>query len=280
MGQIEVRPIAGALGAEIHGVQVGETLDNATMDAVHRAFLEHLVIFLPDQRMTPAQQIAFARRFGPIYVHPMVEGMDGHPEMIRVVREPGEPTNWGSKWHMDGGFAERPPLGTMLHAQEVPPYGSDTLWTNLYLAYDMLSDGLKRALEGLKAVHASGKASRYESRYKGMKAKQAEASEAIHPVIRTHPETGRKCLFVNNDFMVRFDGMTEEESRPLMRYLFEHSTRPEFTCRYRWKAGTLAFWDNRCTQHNAISDYFAHRPEVFNARRVMHRVTVEGDRPV
>jgi taurine dioxygenase len=280
MSGIDVRPISGALGAEIHGVQLGGPLDNAAMDQIHRAFLDHLVVFFPDQRLTPDQHKDFARRFGPIYIHPMVEGMKDHPEIIRVVREPGELTNWGSKWHMDGGFAERPPLGTMLHAQEVPPYGSDTMWANLYLAYDALSEGMKRTLEGLRAVHASGAATRYDSKYKGMKSKPAEASQAVHPVVRTHPETGRKCLFVNNDFMVRFDGMTEEESRPVMNYLFEHCIRPEFTCRYRWKAGTLAFWDNRCTQHNAISDYFPGRPELFNSPRIMHRITVEGDRPV
>jgi len=280
MSGIDIRPISGALGAEIHGVQLGDAMDNATMDSIHRAFLDHLVIFFPEQKLTPDQHKAFARRFGPIYIHPMVEGMPDHPEIIRVVREPGERTNWGSKWHMDGAFAEKPPLGTMLHAQQIPPYGSDTMWTNLYLAYDALSDGLKRTLEGLKAVHASGAATRYDSKYKGMKSKPAEASQAIHPVIRTHPQTGRKCLFVNNDFMVRFDGMTVEESRPLMHYLFDHCIRPEFTCRFRWKPGTLAFWDNRCTQHNAISDYFPSRPELFDAPRIMHRITVEGDRPV
>ena len=174
--KIEITPISGALGAEIHGVNLSEPLDNATMDAVHRAFLDHLVVFFPDQRLTPAQHKDFARRFGPIYIHPMVEGMADHPEIVRVVREPGERINWGSEWHMDGSFAEKPPLGTMLHAQEVPPFGSDTMWSNLYLAYDALSDGLKRALEGMKAIHASGTGARYESRYKGMKAKTAAPS--------------------------------------------------------------------------------------------------------
>lgn len=277
---IEIRPISGALGAEIHGVDLSASLDNAAMDAVHRAFLDHLVVFFPDQRLTPGQYKDFARRFGLIYVHPMVEGMADNPEIIRVVREPSERINWGSEWHMDGSFAEKPPLGTMLHAQEVPPFGSDTMWSNLYLAYETLSGGLKRTLEGMKAIHASGSGARYESRYKGMKAKATAPSEAAHPVVRTHPETGRKCLFVNNSFMVRFEGMTEDESRPLMRFLFDHSTRPEFTCRYRWRAGTLAFWDNRCTQHNAIADYFPHRPELFSSRRVMHRITIEGDRPL
>jgi taurine dioxygenase len=276
---IQVRPLSGALGAEIEGVDLSRPLDERAMADVRRAFLEYLVIFFPNQDLTPAAQKDFARKFGDIYVHRMVEGMADHPDVIRVVREPGERINWGSEWHMDAGFEERPPLGTMLHAREIPPYGSDTLWANLYMAYEALSEGLKRALGAMRAVHASGTGARYAARFKGMTARATEPSEAVHPVVRVHPETGRKCLFVNNSFMVRFDGMTAEESAPLMRYLFAHSVRPEFTCRFRWKPGTLAFWDNRCTQHNAIADYFPERSELFASRRVMHRVTIQGDRP-
>lgn len=277
---MRVNPIAGALGAEIEGVDLASEMDDANFAAIRRAFLDHLVIFFPGQNLGPAEQKRFALRFAPIYVHRMVEGMAGHPDIIRVVREPGERINWGSEWHMDASFEDCPPLATVLHAQEIPPYGSDTMWTNLYLAHDALSDGLKRTLAGLRGVHESGSGARYEDKYKGMKGRAVEQKVNVHPVVRTHPETGRKCLYVNESFMTRFEGMSAEESRPLLHYLFAHSVRPEFTCRFRWKPGTLAMWDNRCTQHNAIADYFPNHPALFAARRVMHRITIQGDRPV
>jgi taurine dioxygenase len=279
--RIDVKPIAGALGAEIEGADLGSRLDNTTMDEIHRAFLDYSVIFFRGQKLDPGQQLAFARRFGPIDRHPIAKGMDDHPDVVRVVREPGERFNFGRMWHMDGTFIETPPLGTMLVAQEVPPYGSDTMWASMYLAYDALSDGLKKTLQGMRAFHSSGSPGRFEALYTGMKARtDAVPTEHSHPVVRTHPETGRKCLFLNNSFTTRFEDMTVEESRPLLDYLFRHCVRPEFTCRFRWTEGTLALWDNRCTQHEAISDYFPDRPELFNARRVMHRVTITGDRPV
>ena len=279
--RIEVKPISGALGAEIEGADLKGGLDNSTMDEVHRAFLEYSVLFFRGQKLDPAEQLSFARRFGPIDRHPVAKGMDDYPDVVRIVREPGELHNFGEKWHMDGTFYETPPLATMLVSQEIPPYGSDTTWSSMYRAYDALSDGLKQTLAGLKLFHSLGNPGRFEARYKGMKARtDAKPQEFAHPVVRTHPETGRKCLFINNDFVTRFEGMTVEESAPLLNYLRRHCLRQEFTCRFRWTAGPLVIWDNRCTQHEAISDYFPDRPEVFNARRVMHRVTIAGDRPV
>lgn len=278
--RIEVKPIAGALGAEIHGVDLARDLDNETFSEVHRALLDHCVIFFRDQEMTPDQHKAFARRFGPLDVHEFVEGLPGHPEIIEIVKEADERgSNFGGVWHSDVTYQPKPALGSILYAHEVPPHGGDTLFANQYLAWETLSDGLKAMLGGMRAMHSaaasygrSGRAAQH--RYKAMRVAATEAAEVetAHPVARTHPETGRKCLFVNGVFTTRFEGWTREESRPLLDYLYAHATRPELTCRFRWEEGSVAFWDNRCTQHFALNDYHGFR-------RRMHRITVSGDRP-
>ena len=280
--RIEVRPIAGALGAEIGGVDLSKDLDNQTFAEVHQALLDHLVIFFRNQTLTPEQHKAFGRRFGRLDVHEFVRGLDSHPEIIEIVKEPEERgLNFGGVWHSDVTYQEKPALGSILYALEVPLYGGDTMFANQYLAYESLSDGMKRMLDGLKAMHSAGRAygtrgsDEYrELRHQSMRidAREEAHREMEHPVVRTHPETGRKSLFVNGVFTTRFAGMTEEESRPLLDYLFRHAVRPEFTCRFRWEPGSVAFWDNRCTQHFALNDYHGFR-------RRMHRVTVCGDRP-
>jgi taurine dioxygenase len=279
--KIEVLPIAGALGAEMRGVDLGAALSDAAVAEIRRALLDHLVVFFRDQDLTPESQIALARRFGPIAIHPIARGRDDHPEIVEVVREPGEMLNWGSKWHSDTTGIECPPLGSILYAREVPPFAGDTCWANLCRAHDTLSDGMKALLARLRAVHSTGAPGRYADFYKSMRAFATGESEAVHPVVRTHPETGRPILFVNRSFTRRFDGMTEEESRPLLGFLFDHCERPEFTCRFRWRRGSVAFWDNRCTIHDAIADYWPARNDgAADTRRVMHRVMIEGDRPV
>ncbi|MBT5413315.1 MAG: taurine dioxygenase [Rhodospirillaceae bacterium] len=278
---MEAAPIAGALGAELHGVDLAGGLSDAAVADIRRALLDHLVVFFRDQALTPETQIALARRFGAIAIHPIARGRDDHPEIVEVVREPGEMLNWGSKWHADTTGIESPPMGSILYARAVPPFAGDTCWANLCLAHDTLSDGMKAMLGGMHAVHSTGAPGRYVDFYKGMRAFDAGESEAVHPVVRSHPETGRPILFVNRSFTRRFDGMTEEESRPLLDFLFGHSERPEFTCRFRWRPGSVAFWDNRCTIHDAIADYWpARNGGAADKRRVMHRVMIEGDRPV
>jgi taurine dioxygenase len=273
---IGVRPIAGAIGAEISGVDLSAPLDDDTIAEIRRAWLDHLVIFFRDQDLPPARFLAFARRLGEPIEYPFVTGIAGFPETTPVVKLEHEKVNFGGLWHSDTTYLEIPPMGTMLIAREVPAYGGDTLFANMYLAYETLSPGMRRLLDGLVAVNSSTKADTTKTREDRMRdganpAARAEY-EASHPVVRTHPETGRKALYVNGGHTVRFKDMTEEESAPLLRSLFAHQTRPEFTCRFRWEKGSLAFWDNRCAQHNPINDYHGFR-------RVMHRVTLAGDRP-
>ena len=273
---IEVRPIAGALGAEISGVDLSGPLDGDTVAALRRAWLEHLVIFFHDQHLGPEAFLALARRFGEVIEYPFVKGLDEHPEIIPVLKLEHERVNFGGIWHSDTAYLELPPMASMLIAREVPRAGGDTLFASMYLAYESLSAGLRRVLDGLAAVNSSAKADVTRTREDRAKDRpRADARkeyEATHPVVRVHPETGRKALYVNVAHTVRFDGMTEAESAPLLEYLFRHQVRPEFTCRFRWRPGSIALWDNRCTQHNPINDYHGHR-------RLMHRVTLAGDRP-
>ena len=280
---IAVKPISGALGAMIEGVDLGRDLDNRTADLIHKALLDHCVIFFRDQKMTPEQHIAFGRRFGTLNVHDYVKAMDGHPEIIVVAKNEEDTKNFGGGWHSDVTYLEEPALGSVLYCLEAPAFGGDTVFANQYLAYDRLSPGMKRMLDGMTAIHTArhvygpqGRATTsYTESLKAMKivgSTEAE-KEVAHPVVRTHPETGRKCLYVNQGFTTRFKDMTEAESLPLLEYLWQHCTQPEFTCRFRWEPGSVAFWDNRAVQHYALNDYQGRR-------RVMHRVTVNGDRPV
>jgi taurine dioxygenase len=273
---LTVHPVAGALGAEVSGVDLEKPLDAETVDALRRAWLEHLVLFFRDQPLAPTQFLDFARRFGEIVEYPFVKGLEEHPEIIPVVKLETERINFGGVWHSDTAYLDVPPMASMLLAREVPPAGGDTLFANMYQAYETLSDGMKRLLTGLRAINSSAKADASRTREDRVadrgRADARPLYEAAHPVVRVHPETGRRALYVNVAHTVRFDGMTEEESAPLLGFLYRHQIRPEFTCRLRWRPGSLAFWDNRCAQHNAINDYAGHR-------RVMHRITLGGDRP-
>ena len=273
---IEVRPIAGALGAEISGVDLSKDLSEETVAAIRRAWLEHLVVFFRDQDLPPARFLAFARRFGQPIEYPFVRGLDDFPEIIPVLKLAHERVNFGGIWHSDTAYLDVPPMASMLVGREVPLAGGDTEFANMYLAYETLSDGLKRMLDGLLAVNSSAAADVSRTREDRIKdSARADAKkeyQAVHPVVRVHPETGRRALYVNVAHTVRFEGMTDEESAPLLQYLYRHQVRPEFTCRFRWRPGSLAFWDNRCAQHNAINDYHGQR-------RLLHRITLAGDAP-
>jgi len=271
---IEVRPVAGALGAEIHGLDIARALDDDVVGEVRQAFLDHLVIFLRDQTVTPAQQVAFARRFGEPMEYPQLKGLPEAPLITPVVKLEHERNNFGGIWHSDTTYLAEPPMGSMLLAREVPPVGGDTLFANQYLAYEALSDGLKETLDGLVGVSSSAKAEVTKTREDRMKAAGAELKvlTAEHPLVRTHPETGRKALYTSEAHTAQIKGWTEKESLPLLQFLWDHQVRPEFTCRFRWQPGSLAFWDNRAAMHNPINDYHGYR-------RVMHRITLAGDRP-
>ncbi len=271
---IEVHPIAGSLGAEIRGVDIARSLEDDVVREIRQALLDHLVIFLRDQKLTPPQQLAFARRFGEAVEYPQLKGLPECPLITPVIKLAHERVNFGGVWHSDTTYLENPPMGSMLYAIEVPPHGGDTLFANQYLAYETLSPGLQTTLNGLLGINTSAKAEASKTREDRLREAGAELKVLVgeHPVVRTHPETGRKALYVNAAHTACFKGWTEGESEPLLMYLFAHQVRPEFTCRFRWERGSLAFWDNRCAQHNPVNDYHGFK-------RVMHRVTLAGDRP-
>lgn len=272
--RISVRPIAGALGAEIDGPDLSRPLDAETVVEIRRAFLAHLVIFFRAQRLTPQQQLEFARCFGEPIEYPQLRGLPECPLITPVVKLEHERVNFGGVWHSDTTYLECPPMASMLYAVEIPPCGGDTLFANQYLAYETLSEGLRAALLGLRGVNTSTKADVSKTREERLREAGAELKPlcGIHPVVRTHPESGRRALYVNSGHTAQFEHWTEAESRALLEYLFAHQVRPEFTCRFRWEPGSLAFWDNRCAQHNPVNDYHGYR-------RIMHRVTLAGDLP-
>lgn len=274
MSGITVRQVAGALGAEISGVDLSGELSDETIAAIRAAFVEHQVIFFRDQSLTPAQQLAFGRRFGPLNIHPYVAGMDDHPEVMEIIKEPSDKLNFGGGWHSDMSFLETPSIGSILYAVQVPDFGGDTLFASQAAAFEALSPGLQKTLEGLNAIHSAEReyaptgpsAQKRES----MKISDAEgmAGRFTHPMVKVHPETGRKALYVNPAFTINIEGWSRRESRPLLDYLFQHSKQEAFTCRFRWRPGSIAMWDNRSVWHYALNDYPGQR-------RHMRRVTVD-----
>jgi taurine dioxygenase len=272
---IEVRPIAGAIGAEVYGVDAARAPDAGVIAEVRQAFLRHSVIFLPGQGLTPHELLAFAQRFGEPMEYPQLRGLPECPLVTPVVKLEHERHNFGGVWHTDTSYLDEPPMASMLYALELPPHGGDTLFASQYAAYESLSEGLRAALDGLVGINSSAKAEVTRSREDRLREAGVQSKVLIgkHPIVRTHPETGRKALYMSLGHTVRFDGWSEEESKPLLEYLFAHQVKPEFTCRFRWSPGALAFWDNRCTLHNPVNDYHGFR-------RLMHRVTLRGDKPV
>ena len=273
--RFEVRPTSGALGAELLGIDLAHELDDEAVSDIREAFNEHGVIFFRDQKLTPKQHIAFAERIGPINVNRFFKSAPGYPQIAEVRKEAAQTTNIGGGWHTDHSYDEVPALGSILLAREVPQRGGDTMFASMSLAYDALSDGLKKTLKGLRAVHSS----RHVFGQKSLEAKpdrvgrlinpELATQDAVHPVVISHPETGRATLYVNATFTTHFEDWTAQESKPLLDYLCQHASRPEFQTRFRWEEGSIAFWDNRATWHYALNDYQGER-------RLMHRITIEG----
>jgi len=272
---LKIRRTAGALGAEIGGVDLSQALSDDTIAAIRQALVEHQVIFFRDQDLTPAQQVAFGRRFGPLNIHPFVQGMAGHPEVMEIIKEPSDRINFGGGWHSDMSFLETPAIGSILYAVELPEWGGDTLFASQAAAYDALSDGLKATLEGLNAVHSASReysSSGASAQKRGSMNVAAEADgyvgEYVHPMVLVHPESGRKALYVNPAFTLRIEGWKTKESKALLDYLFDHCRYEAFTTRFAWAKGSVAFWDNRSVWHFALNDYPGQR-------RHMRRVTVD-----
>ena len=273
---MKIKRIAGALGAEIQGIDLAQPLPTEEIRNLRAAFLEHQVIFFRNQTLTPAQFMQFAQTMGEPVEYPFVKGLHDYPCVIEVKKLEHERVNFGGIWHSDTTYLEQPPMGSMLLAREVPPYGGDTLFASQYLAWEALSHTMKSVLDGLVGISSSAKADVTRTREDRKKSDGRESApaelRAEHPLVRTHPETGRKALYVNIAHTAGIRGMSEAESAALLEFLFAHQIKPEFTCRFSWQPGSLAFWDNRCVQHNPVNDYHGHL-------RVMHRITLAGDRP-
>ena len=276
--KIEVHPLSEAVGAEVFGVNLAEDLGNETFAEVRRAFHDYGAIFFRGQELTPEQHIAFAQRWGPINVNRFFKAVDGYPQIAQVLKEPHHEKNIGSGWHTDHTYDTAPALGSALYAKEVPTTGGDTMFASLGAVFESLSDGLKTTLRTLEAKHSSrhvfGK-ERFATETKRkewvgrMENPDAATQDAVHPVVITHPETGREILYVNRGFTTGIVGWRDEEARPLLEYLYEVAVQPQFTCRFKWEVGSLALWDNRSTWHCALNDYPGER-------RYMHRITIEG----
>jgi taurine dioxygenase len=273
--EIKVTPQSTALGAVISGVDLSKEPSKHAMAELKDAFGRYSVIFFRNQDLAPQQHIAMAERWGAINVNRFFKPLDGYPQIAQVIKEANQKENIGGTWHTDHSYDLIPAMGSMLYAREVPTVGGDTLFSSMYLAYEALSEDLKKMLADLKAWHSSRHAFGYsvtdsEHFEDGRLANPNQATQdALHPVVITHPLTGRKALYVNADFTVRFDGWTVEQSQPILDFLYAHGARQEFTCRFHWEPGSIAFWDNRATWHYAMNDYQGHR-------RIMHRITLEG----
>jgi taurine dioxygenase len=275
--QINVTPLSSAIGAEIGNVDISKDLSSTVITEIRSALLEHLVIFFRDQDLSnPERHKMFTKYFGDLFIHPNFNLGQNNPEMVYLTRKPGDTAAAGEKWHADTTMMKNPPMGAILFALEVPDWGGDTLFANQYMAFENLSPGMKRLLMRLKAVHndsrVAGPAVSLNSK-RATKVREDDdwtLTENSHPVIRTHPETLKKCLFVNSIYVHHFEGMSVEESQDLLEFLYTESTRPEYSCRFRWKNNSVAFWDNRCVQHLAIHDNRS-------ATRRMQRTQIIGD---
>ncbi|MEM7207690.1 MAG: TauD/TfdA family dioxygenase [Pseudomonadota bacterium] len=275
---ISVEPLSTSVGAIVGGVDIATGASREQFAEIQRAFVEHSVIFFRDQSLTPDQHIAFAERWGEINVNRFFQPVATHPNIAEVRKDAEQKINVGGSWHTDHSYDQTPAMGSLLYAREVPPIGGDTLFSSMYAAYDALSDGMKNLLLGLRAVHSSRHAFGYEAydgvdmddidnRYQNM---HDATQDAVHPVVISHPLSGRPALYVNSNFTVKFEGWTPQESQPLLDFLYAHAQRNEFTCRFKWEAGSMAIWDNRATHHCALNDYHGER-------RLMHRITIEGE---
>ena len=280
--RVTVERVSGACGAVVGGVDLSCVLDHDVVAEIRRAVLDHKVVFFRGQDLSPVDQVAFSRRFGPSSPVPFIEPVIDHPEVIAVVREASERQSYtfGSLWHSDFSFLPEPPFASILHAREVPPYGGDTVWANQELALATMSTGMQSMIAGLRGVHSavnaySPKMQKLHDTFAGMIVHTSDdATRAqVHPVVRVHPETGRASLFVNAQYTVGIDGFLPEESKALLGLLLAHAVEPQFTCRWRWEVGDVAMWDNRCLQHMAMADFTGYR-------RFCLRTTVAGDRPV
>ncbi len=274
---ITVSPLSPAVGAEIGGIDIAAGIDDEQFGELRQAYIDNGVIFLRDQDITPDQHIAFAERWGQINVNRFFTPVATHPRIAEVRKEPDQKRNIGVNWHTDHSYDQVPAMGSILYAREVPPLGGDTCFAGMAAAYEALSDAMKQTLLTLRAEHSSRHAFgalKPAPEGEGVAGRignpEAATQDSVHPVVIEHPLSGRPSLYVNTDFTLRFEGWTDAESEPLLKFLYKHASSEEFTCRFQWKQGSMAIWDNRAVQHKALNDYQGFR-------RLMHRITIEGE---
>ena len=274
---MDVKLLSGALGAEINGTDLKDSSEK-NFKVINNLLLEHKVIFFRNQKITPEEQLTLAKRFGPVETHAYVKGLDKYPEIVRIIKDPNEKNQWGENWHSDVSYNIKPTKAVILRSVKIPPVGGDTMFSNMELAWETLDKNIKEKIKDKKAVHSSLGAAFFVNDYKAMEGNgNIDEYSSTHPIVRTHPETGKKILFVNWTYTKKIVGMDKKESDKTLKKIFEHQARLDLTCRFQWTENAVAIWDNRSVLHYAIADFFPDRG--LGHERIMDRIAIEGDRP-
>ena len=274
---MDVKLLSGALGAEVQGLNLSDS-SSKNFDIINKLLLEHKVIFFRDQNITTEEQISLAKCFGPLEKHIYVKGREKYPEIVRIIKGPNEKHQWGETWHTDVSYNVKPTKVIILRSIKVPPVGGDTMFSNMEVAWDTLDEKIKNKIKNKKAVHSSLGAAAFVEKYEKMKGNgNIDEYSNVHPVLRTHPETGKKILYVNSMYTKKILDIDEKESNEILEKIFQHQERLDFTCRFKWSENAVAIWDNRSTQHQGLTDFFPGRG--LGHERVMDRIAIEGDRP-
>ena len=274
---MDIKLLSGALGAEVTGIDLKDT-SAENFKKINKLLLEHKVIFFRNQNITPEEQLALGKHFGPLEKHVYVKGREKYPEIVRIIKKPNEKNQWGENWHSDVSYNVKPTKAVILRSIKIPPVGGDTMFANMELAWETLDKNIKEKIKNKKAVHSSLGGAFFTDDYEGMESNGNHAEYTNeHPIVRTHPETGKKILFVNWTYTKKIVGLDKKESDEILEKIFEHQARLDLTCRFRWTENAIAIWDNRSVQHYAISDFFPGRG--LGYERIMDRIAIEGDRP-
>ena len=274
---MEVKLLSGALGAEINGIDLKDSTDK-NWKVINNLMLGHKALFFRDQDITSEQQINLARKFGPLEKHVYVKGLENHPEIIRIIKGPQEKHQWGETWHTDVSYNPKPTKVIILRSRKIPPVGGDTMFSNMEIAYETLDENIKKRIEGKRAIHSSLGAAAFVDKYEEMEGNgNLDEYSNEHPMVRTHPETNKKILYVNSMYTKKIIDMDKNESDEILQKIFQHQERLDFTCRFKWTENAVAIWDNRSTQHQGLTDFFPGRG--LGHERIMDRIAIEGDNP-
>ena len=274
---MEVKLLSGALGAEITGIDLKDSTDK-NWKVINNLMLEHKALFFRDQDITSEQQINLAKKFGPLEKHVYVKGLENHPEIIRIIKGPQEKHQWGETWHTDVSYNPKPTKVIILRSRKIPPVGGDTMFSNMEIAYETLDENIKKRIEGKRAIHSSLGAAAFVDKYEEMEGNgNLDEYSNEHPMVRTHPETNKKILYVNSMYTKKIIDMDKNESDEILQKIFQHQERLDFTCRFKWTENAVAIWDNRSTQHQGLTDFFPGRG--LGHERIMDRIAIEGDNP-